>query len=92
MNTIKNISGSVALIAFVLALPVAAEEQVSTKLNEQTGFQPVATKSAMPTRAGEAPPSKVIEATLPATPSKEPASSPDNMPYVTYDGAANSPQ
>ncbi len=92
MNTIKKISGGVALIAFVLALPVAAEEQVSTKLKEHTGFQPVATKRAMPTRTSEVPSRKVTEAALPATPSNEPTSSADSMPYVTYDGAANSQQ
>ena len=92
MNTIKKISGGVAIIAFVLALPVAAEEQISTKLKEHSGFQPVATKRAMPTRTSEAPSRKVIEAALPATPSNEPTSSADSMPYVTYDGASNSQQ
>jgi len=92
MSTIKKISGSVALFALVLALPVAAEEQVSTKLQQHAGFQPVSTKSAMPSRTGEAPQRKVIEATLPTTPSKEPATNSENMPYITYDGAANSAQ
>ena len=92
MNTIKKISGGVAIIAFVLTLPVAAEEQISAKLKEHSGFQSVSTKNVMPTRASEAASRKVIEATLPATPSNEPTSSTDSMPYVTYDGAANSQQ
>ena len=92
MSTIKNISGSVALIAFALALPVAAEEQVTAQLKEHTGLQPVSTKRVMPVRASESPQPKVIEASLPDTPKNEPMPSPGSMPYITYDGAANSAQ
>ncbi len=92
MSTSKHISSSVALIAIALALPVAAEEQITPQLQEHAAFQPVSAKRVMPVRAGEAPQRSVIEATLPAMPKHEPMPNPDNMPYITYEGAENSAQ
>jgi len=92
MSTIKNISSSVALIAMALALPVAAEEQVTTQFQQHTRLQPVTTQRVMPVRAGESPQHTVIEATLPTAPKHEPMPNPDNMPYITYEGAENSAQ
>jgi hypothetical protein len=60
MSTIKHISSSVALLAMVLVLPVAAEEQVTTRFKEHTGLQPVTTQRVMPVRAGESLHSTVI--------------------------------
>lgn len=92
MSTIQNLSACVALAAFALSLPVAAEEHVTTQIQERTGLQPVSTQRLMPVRAGESPHPKEIEAALPATPTNETMPNPDNMPYITYDGAANSGQ
>lgn len=89
MSTIRKISGSAALIALVLSLPVAAEQQVSSKFQEHTGLQPVSNTQKMPVRASDAPQSTTIEAALPNPSKPEPMSSPDNMPYITYDGADN---
>jgi len=92
MHTIKKISGGVAFLTFALALPVAAEDQVTTKHKVDTGLQPISTKRVMPVRTNETPQTMVIEASLPTPPQNEPMPSAGNMPYITYDGASNSAQ
>ena len=88
METINNMLGSAALIALALALPASAEQQNNSRNKEYAGIQPVAARSIKPARTVETPLQPEASAATSASKNEDEVN-PDNMPYITYEGAEN---
>jgi hypothetical protein len=88
MKTVNNMPGLAALIALALALPASAEQSNTARNKELAGMQTVAARTVNASR------------TLATAQNREGASAasaqqnalgtnPNNLPYITYDGAGS---
>ena len=88
MKIVKHLPSIATLIALALALPASALDQSAFRIQEQLGLQSVVALPIKPSRTIE-----VIQpqtgATVTSAAKNDGESNPDNMPYITYDGAQN---
>lgn len=77
-------------IALAITLPVSAAEEDVPRYKGHATAQPMVAKTTTPSRTGETQQTK-DSAPETATKKKENTSDQAQMPYVTYDGAANAP-
>jgi len=87
MKTVHQMSGIVALIVLALALPASAKDQ-STHNNKNGRAELVPAKFTTASRPTEAPKQQEVPAPT-STSDNDAKPNPDNMPYITYDGAEN---
>ena len=92
MKNSQNITRIAGLaIALAITVPVSAAEEGVPHHKGNTTAQLMATKTTIPSRTGEAQQTKGSAPAATTAQKKESASDQDQMPYVTYDGAANAP-
>jgi hypothetical protein len=85
METVNNMPGLAALIAIALALPASADEYNANRTQEHAAMQPVAARTFQASRTTEAAQSWDEQSVQ----LNAPKSNPDNMPYMTYNGAGS---
>ena len=88
MKTVNNMPGIAALIALALALPASAEQQNTSRNKELAGMQTVAARTVKASRTLEAAQNREGKSAVSAQ-QNAPESNPNNLPYITYDGAGS---